>query len=520
MSLDRIRRRGFLGGITAMVSALAGCGQNGESQTQSDTIKKVGTSTNSSQPSDSTPSSTAEIPPHDHSGQSEGGERLEPAVTSISEFQQASTYIIYKREGEIRALNGQTELEEFSGDNASNVIQQAINNIDQGGTIVLKSGRYEVGPQEIYLQSNIRLVGQGPGATILKLKDGINGKRGEKRSTVLVVSENVENVTIENLEIDGNESNNRASPSYPMSPHHHGILIHGSGQKVPEDRKPSNVLVRNVHVHDTVRSNIVLAGRNCRLENVHLSNSATDHWLYMGGATNCVVDGVFASGFARTEGIVLGTTSRRCSGNTISNVKISGIEETPYQNDEPDGFMGRFPALSFSLRPNEGLRFDNSIQNVDISIADAEAGQLVAVRHQNTKIQNLNYRGPNGRGGIVTVSPEAVGTRIDNATINVSGQGRYEASPTIRIGATDTYLNNVTIESTESGKQAGIEIAAREEPIDHATVRDVTVNAPSHALVVQEGSGFGNLVVNNLYDKKNSGVHVNGDVEFEQRNVY
>lgn len=519
MVLDRIRRRKFLGGVTATMTGIAGCGGKTTEQTSPK-------STRASTQSNLDSTKEQPIPEHDHSGSSAGGAILNPDTASVSQHQQAQSYTVYKRDGKVRALNGETEREEFSGGAVSTILQQVIDEVGgengPGGTIFLRSGVYRTDANEIALQSNVHLVGEGPGATILKLKDGVNGTRGQKRATVLNVRENVHDVTIRDLEIDGNESNNRGVPPYPMSPHHHGIMIHGSSPKVPESRKPANILVKNVYVHDTVRSNIVLAGRNCRLENLTLENSATDHWLYMGGATNCVVDGIHASGFARTEGIVLGTEGRRCSGNTVSNVKISRIEETPYQNDEPKGFKGRYPIMSFSLRPGEGdLRYDNTIQNVDVSLPDAKAGQTFVIGHPNTQLENVNYRGPNGQWGVVSLLPKATGTRVENASLQVAGTGRTQGGPIVQVNPSNAALDGVTINDAQSKGMSGIVVVPSESAIHHMTVRDTTINTADSALVFNGShNSMQNLVVDNVFDEGGSGIKTVGDVQFAQRNVY
>jgi hypothetical protein len=258
MVLGRLRRRTFLGGRSATVAGIAGCAGTDGSDGPSSSVESP------SGPSESR-SGQSGVPPHDHSGEGQGGAALAPRELSVAASQRAYSYVIYERDEKFRALDCETETEAFSDEEATTVIQQAIDALD-AGAILVKQGEYRVGPEEIRLDSNVRLVGEGRGATTLKLKGGINGRRGEIRSSILHVGETVSNVTIANLEIDGNESNNRDVPPYPMSPHHHGIVIHGSGSQVPEDRKPSNVAVRNVSVHDTVRSNVVLAGRDCVLE--------------------------------------------------------------------------------------------------------------------------------------------------------------------------------------------------------------------------------------------------------------
>lgn len=515
MDWERLRRRTFLGGVSGTIAGLAGCNSISPDRDELGQRPEV------------TETDVTTIPPHDHSGPESGGDSIAPATASIERQQLPYSYVVYERDGEIRALNGATEREEFSGTDATTVIQQAIDatsaETGSGGTVLLRQGEYRIGEHELQLRSHVHLIGEGSGATILKLKDGINGRRGETRTTVITVKEGVEHASIRNLEIDGNESGNREVPPYPMSPHHHGIMIHGSSPKVPEDRKPAYITVEDVYVHDTVRSNVVLAGRNCRLKNLRLENSATDHWLYMGGATNCVVDGLFLGGFARTDGVVLGTDGRRCTGNTITNVKISGIRETPYQNDQPEGFDGRYPSLAFSLRPGEaGLRGDNTIENVDVNIPNAKAGQTMSIRHPDTTVTDLTYHGPFNEKGILDVGSAGTGSKIRDATLNVDGLGNQSKSPITQIKGSNVLLSSVTVDDAADLGLPAIAVIASDGPIAHVTIRDGFVSTSNRALLGRAANGqVKGLVVDNLYDEHGAGVETgSADVEFEQRNIY
>lgn len=515
MVLERLRRRRFIGGMTAAAAALAGCGD----QAPSETPDRSGTrSMSASRRQDAT--GPAAIPPHDHSTSEAGGPVLHPERIAVSALELAPAFIVYHRDGAVRALDTRTQTEVHSSPDAADVIQQTIDGLS-GGTIYIKRGVYEVGPREIALRSNVRLVGDGIGATILKLRDGIDGRRGERRSSVLTVGETVSNVTIADLEIDGNESGNRGVPPYPLSPHHHGILIHGSGPQVPEDRKPSNVMVRNVYVHDTVRSNIVLAGRNCTIENVRLENSATDHWLYLAGATNCEIRGVHASGFARAEGIVFGVGRRQCRGNLLSDLFISGITETPYQNDEPAGLGGRYPVRTIVFRPSGGNAFDNTVTNAVVSLPDAPVGQYFAVVQPNTRLENLRYRGPIGAGGIVQVNPRATGTTVQNAAIRLSEARRRVEAPVIEIHESDTMIKDVTIDDAGTTPRPAIVMAAPDAPVERVTIRDTVLAATGPALVVEGGDhAVIDIFVENVHDVNGTGVAARGDVDFLQRGVY
>jgi len=94
----------------------------------------------------------------------------------IFSMEEVASYIIF-REGELtKAKNGQTGLIDFSGTDASTVIQSAINALTSGGKIFIKAGTYLI-TSEILLPSNLNIEGEGRslysattvGGTILEL---------------------------------------------------------------------------------------------------------------------------------------------------------------------------------------------------------------------------------------------------------------------------------------------------------------------------------------------------------------
>lgn len=501
MDSERIRRRTFLGGMSGVVSGLAGCGGEPDGSSTVST-RLTGPTHAASEPQAEQPT----VPPHDHSSENDGGSTLNPTELTVAEFQQYPSYIVSERDGEIKAYHTGTQSEEISGPIANRVIQQAINRLS-AGTVFIRSGEYEIGPRGISLQSNIRLVGEGREATVLRLQDGIDGRRGEISSPVIRVGQHVENVTIAHLEIDGNESGNRGVPPYPQSPHHHGILIHGDEAQVPESEKPANVSVRDVSVHDTVRSNIVLAGRDCELENLWLANSATDHWLYLGGATNCNVRGVHATGFARTSGIVFGVGERRAYGTTLSDVTISNLVRTPYPNDRPSGFAGEFPVRAITMRESSGNAHDNTIRDLRIRIPEAESGASIAVAEPNTRIQNLSYQGPVGNDAIVVVNAAGDGTTVRDADIELTSTGEFGMRGVIRISAPDVTVSDVDIDATGAGEFAGIHIGEGPRPVARTVLRDLRLTTDGPVIRVNSGEhGVPELFVESVFDRNDRGT--------------
>lgn len=82
MDLDRLRRRPFLGGVTAAVASLAGCGED-RPETVSDSEPPTDATASPTDTDTATASATeteppAELPEHDHSSAENGGDSLSP----------------------------------------------------------------------------------------------------------------------------------------------------------------------------------------------------------------------------------------------------------------------------------------------------------------------------------------------------------------------------------------------------------------------------------------------------------
>jgi len=121
-------------------------------------------------------------------------------ITIVSgSFTETASYIIFKVGDTIYAKNGTTGEIEFSGTDASQVIQSAINALSNGGKIFFKRGTYEIS-SSILAKSNIEIVGEGEG-TILKMQDNANLIFG-----IIKIYYERSNVKIRNLVLDGNKA--------------------------------------------------------------------------------------------------------------------------------------------------------------------------------------------------------------------------------------------------------------------------------------------------------------------------
>jgi len=173
----------------------------------------------------------------------------------------AADYIIFKDGNLIKAKNGKTGVIEFSDTSFSNVLQSAINN-QQNGKIAILSETYQLDGQ-INLASNIEI--EGIGKVIIKFVDNYPDDNG-------FYGLSVSNVTIKNIEFDGNKANNTSNQydaiHFSNGCNYNKILdnyIHdfptqgarGYGIIFSEDNNNYNTIVNNL-IKDTQRDAIVL----------------------------------------------------------------------------------------------------------------------------------------------------------------------------------------------------------------------------------------------------------------------
>lgn len=80
-----------------------------------------------------------------------------------------ASYIITKDpDGVVYAINGRTGEIDFSGPDATTVIQKALDSLTNGGKLFIKAGTYVINRTLVIRYSNIEIEGEGIDKTILK----------------------------------------------------------------------------------------------------------------------------------------------------------------------------------------------------------------------------------------------------------------------------------------------------------------------------------------------------------------
>jgi parallel beta-helix repeat protein len=135
-----------------------------------------------------------------------------------------ASYIIWADGSAIYAKNGLTSIIEYSGTDATTVINNAITATHNkgGGTVFIKAGNYTIGAS-IILKSYVTIEGEGWGeqkaATTLRLADNVND------DVMRTLLQKNYHITVRNLQIEGNDAHQTAG---------NGIMIYAADRSVIE----------------------------------------------------------------------------------------------------------------------------------------------------------------------------------------------------------------------------------------------------------------------------------------------
>lgn len=235
------------------------------------------------------------------------GLAFEPEST-VSE----ASYIIYKDANITYALNGRTDVIDFSGLDSGIVIQSAINALDiSGGKVFIKAGNYILTSSTSILvinKSNVIFEGEGEG-TLFILSNNVN-------NDVIRIA-TVSNVTIKNIKIDGNKNSQTAG---------NGIVLSGEGK---------NIVIENVRIENIKNDGIRVANKtssgftyilihNVKIYNVDGNGIAPQDWWTV---SNCFIDttgnhGIIMPGYIPTQ---VGSSYNVIDSNRVSNTGEMGI---------------------------------------------------------------------------------------------------------------------------------------------------------------------------------------------------
>ena len=131
---------------------------------------------------------------------------IKPQLLQMPEIStQPYGYIIFTDGTNYYAKNGRTGQIDFSGTDAVSVINNAISTASNqgGGIILIKAGTYPV-DNVIYMKSNVSLIGEGESTKLVRQSVA---NTNSVYKYMVIRADDVSNIRIENLAIDGNKNN-------------------------------------------------------------------------------------------------------------------------------------------------------------------------------------------------------------------------------------------------------------------------------------------------------------------------
>lgn len=232
------------------------------------------------------------------------------AKADTSSITQTPDYIIEKVGSTYYARPGfKSGLPAYSNASFNTVITSAMGNLTSGGSVLIKRGSY-TGLNFITVPySNIIIGGEG-NSTILKLNDNSDVSVSSPTGLIIVGS-GVNNVTIQNLQLDGNQTNqskidNNASTTARLS----GVYS-----------VANYTTVKNCYIHDFTQYGFYAAGSatynsvdHCKLENSGWNQSTFDE-----NTSNCSITNSEIIG-GGDVGISVYGVNHTINGNTVHGV--------------------------------------------------------------------------------------------------------------------------------------------------------------------------------------------------------
>lgn len=368
------------------------------------------------------------------------------------------SYIIRNNSGTIEAINGSTGKKDYSGTDATTVIQNTVNALGSNGTILIKKGTYTINSYQyagsttqddygsiIITGNNIKIIGE-KGAIIKPVFSSFpSGRLG-----VILVYTPAKNVEIEGLEIDGSQAGNPSNTTQLM-----GLY----------DQWAEKVVFKYNYVHD-LNGFQIFVGTNDKpcLVLANIVVGVGTHDVIGGGGGNVTVADNF---------VVQDTT--KGLGTFGAAIDITDVENVIYTNNIAFGNVLFAPEVD-----NHKSEISNNVIYPAIGL-NSTTCEVTNNSSTDCVIEgNIIYKGliqPRGIGHVV------VGNRVIN-------------SPTygINVFSNDSVIANNYV----SGSAAeGIRIAASRNLV----IGNLVENAGDKGIstYLPENSFIGNTVVNSTY---------------------
>lgn len=241
-----------------------------------------------------------------------------PSYTSVPTGRRSASRIVAANNSQLNSKNGADNICDAVSDQVELAVAVAALS-STGGYIYLAEGTYIVDAGTT-IQSNIHIVGAGPGATIIKVKDSLNAS-----IDVFTFAASGFNMSLENLSVEGNKGNNSSGTQ-------RGVVF----QTISADSVMRNVEVRNFRTGGAAVFMDFSAINMIMTDCVIFSNDGDG--LFLNGPARCSFKGVTLRQNSRN--LVLANGTNGCSFVACPNqiATLQGVLVTG--NSERNIFVG------------------------------------------------------------------------------------------------------------------------------------------------------------------------------------
>jgi hypothetical protein len=365
-------------------------------------------------------------------------------------------------------------------------ISQTIENANSGDLIYVPAGTYNVNNPPLDIDTKVHLFAWGHAT--LRLADGLD----EDADSVIRFLNGASGSTFEGFEIDGNYENQDVPEFGDDNPGAHGLYVGHAGT----DEFAVNITVRNCYIHDTIRSGLVGNSKDSVYKNLKIKNATHDHWIYAAAFIDCHVKNVICEGYARGSGIVLGTGSRKCFGNTFSDITIKNIETNPY-----DSGMGN---MIYFRDVDEA--YGNTVKDVELYTSNYGASvNRIQIGHPDATLKDVDWIASDSGQPIIYTRFNGDDATIKNVNVTVGGNNNNKNTVIFRI-ATD----GVTVDKCYAGEDGVSSLNNRGYSVsgNDATITNSVSDVGFYSMVID---GAKRLWTMNFRHRDSSTVVTSGD---------
>jgi parallel beta-helix repeat protein len=318
-------------------------------------------------------------------------------------------------------------------------LENAVQSVPADSTIFVKRGTYQIQSGAMHPAAGVRILGEGYG-THIRAKDGLNADLFQIQA---------DNVTLENLRIDGNQTAQVASSG-------HCVKIDGV----------QGAQILNCYIHDASNYNLVGYPGTTRavIQGNHVYSSHQEGIELMGGSFCSIVGNVvWDVGTTTTAaGIFLWTFSAgspECQYNTVSGNVVSGSHYGIQVS--ADGHHNVITGNTATANMSHGIVISNAGPNVvSGNVVTANPANGVHIDRSPNCVVSDNLVSSNSQAGIRVVTSD--GTAVTGNSVTDNGWHGIDIVTGTDSAFGGTCTGNVCVGNgtdTSQSRRAGIGVS-------------------------------------------------------------